>query len=76
MVSQGLRVIGAGLVIGVISAVGLARLLQSLLFGIQSTDFRVMGAAAATLAAAGLIACVIPARRATQVDPVSALTYQ
>ena len=76
VVSQGVRVIGVGLVLGVISAVGLSRLLQSLLFGIQSTDLRVMGAVAVTLATVGLLACVIPARKATKVDPASALTYQ
>ena len=76
VVNQGVRVIGTGLVLGVISAVGLARLLQSLLFGIRSTDLRVMGVVAVTLAAVGLVACVVPARRATKVDPVSALTYQ
>jgi predicted permease len=76
VVGQGFRVIGVGLVFGVISAMGLARLLQSLLFGIQSTDLRVMGVVAVTLAAVGLVACVVPARRATKVDPVSALTYQ
>ncbi len=76
VVGQGFRVIGVGLVFGVISALGLARLLQSLLYGIQSTDFRVMAAVTVTLAVVGLVACVVPARRATKVDPVSALTYQ
>jgi ABC-type antimicrobial peptide transport system permease subunit len=76
VVSQGVRVIGTGLVLGVISAFGLARLLQTLLFGVQSTDLRVMVAVTVTLAVVGLAACVVPARRATKVDPVSALTYQ
>jgi ABC-type antimicrobial peptide transport system permease subunit len=76
VVSQGLRVIGTGLVLGMIAAFGLGRLLQSLLYGIQSTDLRVMATVAVTLAVVGLVACLVPARRAARVDPVSALTYQ
>jgi putative ABC transport system permease protein len=51
----------------------LTRLVQSLLFGVQATDLRVMGAVALVLGLVGLVACLIPARRATAVDPVSAL---
>ena len=76
VVSQGFKVIGIGLVLGVITALGVTGLLQSLLFGIQSTDLRVMAGVAVTLGVVGLVACVVPARRATKVDLVSALTYQ
>jgi ABC-type antimicrobial peptide transport system permease subunit len=76
VVSQGFKVIGLGLVLGVVTALGVTGLLQSLLFGIQSTDIRVMTAVAVTLGVVGLVACVVPARRATKVDLVSALTYQ
>lgn len=74
VVIQGMRVTGLGLVIGAAAALGLTRLIRSLLFGIQTTDLRVMGAVAVTLAVVGLVACIIPARRATAVDPVRALT--
>jgi putative ABC transport system permease protein len=76
VVTQGLRVTGAGLVLGILAALGLVRLIQSMLFGVQATDLRVMGVVAAVLALVAFVACVIPARRATRVDPVSALNYQ
>jgi ABC-type antimicrobial peptide transport system permease subunit len=74
VVRQGMSVTALGLVIGSVAALGLTRLIQSLLFGVQSTDLRVMGAVAVTLAVVGLLACLIPARRATSVDVVRALT--
>ncbi|HSM59446.1 MAG TPA: ABC transporter permease [Longimicrobiales bacterium] len=74
IVGQGMRVTGVGLLVGAGAALGLTRLLRSLLFGVQPTDVRVMAAVALTLAGVGLIACLVPARRATGVDPVRALT--
>ena len=73
VVGQGMRVTGLGLVVGVLATLLLTRLVQSLLYGVGATDLRVMGAVAAVLGVVGLVACVIPARRATAVDPVSAL---
>jgi predicted permease len=73
VVGQGLRVTGLGLVVGIGSALLLTRLVRSLLFEVQPSDPRVMIAVAVVLAAVGLVACLIPARRATAVDPVSAL---
>jgi ABC-type antimicrobial peptide transport system permease subunit len=73
VVGQGMRVTGLGLAIGVGAALGLTRLMQSLLFGVQPTDLRVMAVVAVTLALVGLTACLVPARRATRVDPVRAL---
>ncbi|HSG47624.1 MAG TPA: ABC transporter permease [Longimicrobiales bacterium] len=73
VVSQGVRVTGLGLVVGAVAAFLLARLLESLLFGVQATDYRVMAAVAVLLLAVGTVACVIPARRATTVNPVDAL---
>ncbi len=74
VIGHGMRVTGLGLVIGVVASVGLTRLLQSLLYDVQSTDLRVMAAVAVTLGVVSLVACVIPARRATSVDAVSTLT--
>ena len=73
VVGQGLRVTGLGLVVGIGSALLLTRLVRSLLFGVQPSDPRVLIVVAVVLGAVGLVACLIPARRATTVDPVSAL---
>jgi predicted permease len=74
VVGQGMRVTGLGLGFGMAGALALTRLLESLLFGVQPTDPTVMGVVALTLGAVGLVACLVPARRATAVDPVRALT--
>lgn len=73
IVGQGLRVTGVGLVVGAGAAWFLARLIQSLLFDVQATDPRALIAGAAVLLAAGVVACVVPARRATGVNPVDVL---
>jgi predicted permease len=73
VVGQGLRVTAVGLVIGGAAAYFLTRFIESLLFGVQATDVRVMVAVAALLALVAAAACALPARRATRVDPVEAL---
>jgi len=73
VVRQGLRVTALGLVAGAIAAVLLTRLIQTLLFGVGATDPTVMLSVAGILAVVGLAACVVPARRATTVNPVDAL---
>jgi putative ABC transport system permease protein len=62
-----------GIVVGVIGATLLSSLLQSLLFGVAARDTFTLALAAAVLLAVTMIACVIPARRATRVDPITAL---
>ena len=74
VVRHGMTVTGLGLGVGVVAAMVLARLIQSLLFGIQATDARLMVTVAVTMAVVGLLGCLIPARRATRVDPVKVLT--
>jgi predicted permease len=76
VVGQGLRVTGLGLAVGILASLGLVRLIESMLFGVQPTDVRVMAVVAVALALVAFVACVIPAWRATRVDPVTALNYQ
>ena len=74
VVGQGLRVTGLGLAAGLLAAVALTRLMRSLLFGVQPADPRVLAAVVVLLAVVGLVASLVPARRATVVDPVRALS--
>ena len=76
VVLQGVKVLGLGLVIGLGGSVLLARLIQSLLYGIQPTNPVVVLSVAATLATVGVAACLLPARRATRIDPVVALNTE
>ena len=73
ILAQGMAVIGVGLVLGLAAAFGLMRLLRSLLFGIGENDPLTFVAITIVLLIVGLIACYIPARRATKVDPLEAL---
>ena len=73
VVGQGLATVFTGLVIGVAAALALARTMQGLLFGVTPTDPATFGAVVAMLFSIGLIACYIPAWRATRVDPTTAL---
>jgi len=70
---EGLGVVGVGLVLGAAGSLGLVRLIQSLLYGVQPTDPAVLASVAVLLLVTGLAACVVPARRATRIDPVVAL---
>jgi predicted permease len=76
VVSQGLRVIGLGLLVGIIGSLLLVRLIQSLLYGVQPTNPLVLTTVAVVLAAVGVAACLLPARRATRIDPVVALSNE
>lgn len=73
---QGLRVVGIGLFLGGLGSLGFSRLIQSLLYGVQPADPRVMASVALLMVATGLVACLLPARRATRIDPVVALTTE
>lgn len=73
VVRQGMTLAAVGIVIGFIGAAGLTRLMSSLLFGVSATDTVTFGAVALLLAAVVCFATMIPARRATGVDPIVAL---
>ena len=73
VLTQGLRTIGVGLVLGLAGAAGLTRLLQSQLFAVSAYDLSIFTIVTLLLLAVALIACYIPARRATEVDPMVAL---
>ena len=73
ILGQGLRLTGVGLVVGLAAAVGLTRLLQAQLFNIEPTDPSTMVAVSIFIAIVALIACYIPAARATRVDPMVVL---
>ncbi|MBO0861031.1 MAG: ABC transporter permease [Chloracidobacterium sp.] len=70
---QGLKLTAVGLAIGLAAAYALTRYMQSLLFGVKPTDPVTFVAIALLLIAVALVACWIPARRATKVDPMAAL---
>jgi putative ABC transport system permease protein len=73
ILSQGLRTIAVGVAIGISGALVLTRTLESLLFGVTATDPVTFGAVTLLLVGTGLLACYVPARRATKVDPIVAL---
>ncbi len=73
VVGRGLSVVGVGIAVGLVGAALGGRLLESQLYQVTPTDPLVFGAVAAVLALTGLAATVIPARRATRVDPMAAL---
>jgi putative ABC transport system permease protein len=70
---QGLTPTGVGLVLGIGGALALTRFLQAMLFGVQPADPMALAAGVLFIAAVGLAACLVPARRATRVDPMVVL---
>ena len=76
VVGQGMLLAGLGVGIGLIAAVGLTRFMESMLFAVRPTDPLTFAAVSALLVGIALAASIIPARRATKVDPMQALRYE
>ena len=76
IIGKGLMLTLMGIGIGLVGALGITRVLQTLLFGISTTDWVTFTGVALFLMFIGLIATAIPARRAIKIDPLVALRYE
>jgi putative ABC transport system permease protein len=76
IVRDGMRLAGAGMLIGLMAALALARLLSSQLFEVSSFDPLTFAGMAVVLGIVALLASYVPARRAARVDPMVALRYE
>jgi putative ABC transport system permease protein len=72
-VNQGMKPVVIGLAIGIVSAFALGRLIASQLYQVSAYNPALLGGATVLLGAIALVACLLPARRATLVDPIQAL---
>jgi putative ABC transport system permease protein len=73
VVSDGLKLAAVGIGLGAVAAVGMSLTIRSQLFGVEPVDPLTFGATTVALALAAAVACFVPARRATRVDPIMAL---
>jgi ABC-type antimicrobial peptide transport system permease subunit len=73
VIIKGLKLATVGLIIGVVAALALTRLMSSMLYGVSATDPVSLLSAILVLGAAALLACLLPALRATRIDPITAL---
>jgi putative ABC transport system permease protein len=73
IIRQAFKIVGVGLAIGMAGAIGLTRLIQSMLYGVSGTDPVALLTAVGILGLAAFLACLVPALRATRIDPITAL---
>ena len=76
VLGDGFRSTAAGLTIGFVLSVALATLLRGVLYGLTPTDAVTYGGVFGVLALASLVACYLPARRASRINPIRALRYE
>jgi putative ABC transport system permease protein len=76
ILAKGVRMVAVGIIIGLFASYGLTRFLASQIWGVSTTDPWTFAAVAMLAVFAGLAACLLPARRATRVDPLVALRYE
>jgi putative ABC transport system permease protein len=76
VIGQGLRMTAIGIVVGLAGAIGLAQVLKGVLFGVNTIEWATFTGVTLLLTGVSLLACYIPARRATKVDPMVALRYE
>jgi len=76
VLSEGLMLVSIGIIVGLLASVAFTRVLQSVLYDVSATDPLTFAGVALLLAAVTLLACYIPARRATRVDPMIALRHE
>jgi putative ABC transport system permease protein len=73
VVGEGMRIVGVAIGIGLVASMGATRLLRNQLFGVGPTDAVTFGIVTALLGTVAVLACYLPARRASRVDPMVAL---
>jgi ABC-type antimicrobial peptide transport system permease subunit len=76
ILANGARLVAAGILIGLFASYALTRFLANQIWGVSTTDPWTFAAVAMLAVLAGLAACLLPARRATRVDPLVALRYE
>lgn len=76
VIVRGMQLVAIGACVGLVGAIGITRLMGSLLYGVTPRDPFTFAAVTAVLVATAMLACYLPAIRATRVDPMVALRYE
>jgi ABC-type antimicrobial peptide transport system permease subunit len=76
VIRMGLRLVGIGVALGLIASIALGRVIATQLWGVSAYDPWTLTSVAVVLLLTGMLACWLPARRASRVDPLTALRYE